>query len=291
MPFDAFVTTLDGLDESVQENYKEVDGGYAFQLNPVTHTMEVDGKDKNFLYAAQEINGLTSSLSKERVANKTNNTTIKAFEKKYGDVDLDELNGYQEKFNTSNDALSKLQDKYDVLAALDPEAEADKLAKTKSDARVKKLQGEWQTMHDEEVLKHGEAVTALTDKSTVLENQLHKVLVSGEATEALIKGGVGENLELLLPQILSQIKSEVTESGYETFVMDSEGNPRIKLDGTNMGVADVVTELQAQWPSQFKIAAKPGGGKPAGGQGGAPQEKPKDAVSKIAAGIAAMQNK
>jgi len=287
MPFDAFVESLEGLDESVQENYKEVDGGFAFQLNPVTHTMEVDGKDKNFLYAAQEINGLTTSLSKERVANKTNNTTIKAFEKKYGEVDLDALNGFQEKYNTANEALTELTGKYDTLVAFDPEKEADARAETKSKATVKRKLKEYQDQRDVEVATSTETITGLQNTNKVLESQLKNELMIGKATEALVAAGVDKSLELMLPPLLSQLTSEITETGYATTVVDSEGLPRVKLDGTDMGVVDLVGELMVKYPDHFKISAKPGGGKPAEGGGGQPQQKDLSADENISAGLAA----
>ncbi|MCK4501080.1 hypothetical protein KAU11_11330 [Candidatus Babeliales bacterium] len=290
MPFEAFVETLDGLDETAQENYKEVEGGYAFQLNPVTFTTEVDGKPKNFLYAAEEINGLSSSLSKERIANKTNNTTIKAFEKKYNGVDLEALQGFQDKYNTVNEALTELTSKYDTLSAFDTEAEAEVIAETKSKATIKRKQKEWQTQRDLEVLESAEALTGLQNTNKVLESQLKGVLVTSKATDALIKAGVEENLELVLPQLMKQLKSEVTETGYSTSIVDAEGLPRIKVDGTNVTIDDAVVELQALWPSQFKIKAKPGGGKsPQGGAVQTPKIK-LSADEKIAAGLAARRS-
>jgi len=266
MALDAIVDSLDNVNEALHSEYVEVDGKFVLDVT------EVGGM------ALENVQGLKSALQKERTSVKGLNSQISKYKTDFEGVDLDELNGFKGQ-------LEEMTTKYDALAAIDPEGEADKLAKGKADARVKKLQKEWQTLHDAEISKHGETVTGLTDKTTVLEKQLHNVLVRTDAIEQLTKANV-DHLDLMLPQVLDRMNYEVTESGFNTFVADGDGNARVKSDGTDMKASDLVEELKQKYPDQFKINLKSGGGKPPGGGGGQPPKENMTASEKIAAGLA-----
>jgi len=279
MAIEAVVETLENVPEALQSEYVEMeDGGFKLDVS------EVNG------YTLENTSGLRSALGKERSSVKSLTANVKKLEKQYEGIDLEELTSFKEKYESTNNTLASITEKYEALAALDPEAEADKLAKAKADRAIKTKQKEWQSQFETKTSEYEEALSSATDKSSILEKQLHNVLVRTAAVESLTKEGVGDNLDLMLPQMLNQIKYEVSEEGFSTYVADSEGNPRVKVDGTNMTTADLVEELKGKWPSQFQIKAKPGGGKAPNSAGIPPQNKPKDAISKISAGLKALQN-
>ena len=274
MALAATVDSLDSVDEAFRGEYVEMsEGGFKLDVT------ESEG------YTLENTSGLRSALSKERTSVKSLASDVKKLEKQYDGVDIDELSGFKEKYETTNNKLTRVTEKYDVLAALDPEGEADKLAKAKADKTIKAKKLEWQTQFDDEVTKHSEAITAATDKSTILEKQLHKVLVKSTAIEALTKEGVGDYLDLLLAPLLDQMKYEVTEEGFNVFISDKEGNARVKSDGTDMTAADAVEELKVKYPAQFTSKAKAGGGKGVG-QGRQQQKSELSSSDKIAAGLA-----
>ena len=275
MALAATVETLESVDENLRGEYVEMaEGGFKLDVT------ESDG------YTLENTSGLRSALSKERTSVKSLTTDLKKIERQYDGVDLDELQSFQSKYETTNNKLTKVTEKYDTLAALDPEGEADKLAKAKADKTIKAKKLEWQTQFDDEVTKHSSALSAATDKSTILEKQLHKVLVKSTAIEALTKEGVGDYLDLMLTPLLDQMKYEVTEEGFNVFISDAEGNARVKSDGTDMVASDAVEELKIKYPAQFTSKAKSGGGKDTNSGGsGTPKGEPKSALSKIADGL------
>lgn len=115
----AVVEAIDAVPEAVRGFYKEADGKFILDVEPV------DG------YALEDVAGLKSTLGKEM-------TLRKKLEKdvvKFKDIDPDK----------ARDALAKLEE----LSSIDPTKEADKIASTKFEAAktqlLEKHNGEIQT--------------------------------------------------------------------------------------------------------------------------------------------------
>lgn len=79
MAFEAFVSTLEGVQEDHKGFYKEVDGGFAFELNQVGD------------WGNTSVTGLKGALSKERETNKANAVKLTEYGKfdKYNELGID----------------------------------------------------------------------------------------------------------------------------------------------------------------------------------------------------------
>lgn len=242
MPIDVYVTDIESVDENLRGFYKENNEGegYILDANPING------------YAVENVENLKSALGKER-------TERKSFEKKYNklseqfkDVDLEELQS----------DLSSYKEKYEKLSTIDPESEAAKLAEEKIKAAEEKIskkleqkQKEWQKLHDTEV-------GSREDKIKNLTSQLKNLMVDNVATNALVEAGiVQEHLELILPKVTGAMRLVESENGELTpEIIDAEGSARVRSDGQNMTVKDLIPELQDRWPSSFATDSKGGGG-------------------------------
>ena len=105
------------------------------------------------------------------------------------------------------------------------------------------------------------------------------------------ENGAGDSVDLLLPHVLRNAKLAESNGKMEVQVVDSEGNPRVRGDGKNMTIEDLMPEFKDKWPNAFNATVKGGGGTP-------PNPKPtnnnnkaieKTGVDKINAGLSKLK--
>lgn len=105
MALDAYLKTLDGVDESVSALYKEIDGGgYTLDVNDVT-------TESGAAYGIANFAALKSALSKER----ENSSNYKSKLSQYNGIDIDAANEameFQSKYKgkTNDDLDSKIEE-------------------------------------------------------------------------------------------------------------------------------------------------------------------------------------
>lgn len=245
MALQAFVENLDNVAEEFKGEYREVEGGYQLDVAPVNGLV------------LENVEGLKSALGKERNNVSSLNKELNKVKKEFDGIDPMELIGAKAQ-------LEDLQKKYDDLAAIDPTAEADKLADQKVKDTISKKQKEWEKQYNKEVGNRDERITGLT-------SQLHEIMVQSVAVQALAENGAGDSVDLLLPHVLKNVKLTENEGKAEVQVIDTEGNPRVRSDGRNMSITDLMPEFKEKWPNAFSANAKSGGGtppnpKPSGGK-------------------------
>jgi len=269
---DAFVKDIESVDESHRDLYKQTDNGYVVDIKPVEFTEEVDGKEKRYNFALEDIHGLSSSLGKERNNRDSLEKELKKIKKEFDGVDPMELIGTKAQ-------LEDLQKKYDELSSIDPAKEADSLAEKKVQEELAKKQKAWQKEYDKEVSSREERISGLT-------LQLHDLMVRSAAVKALAENGAGDNVDLLLPHILKSAKLNENEGKMEVNVVDGEGNPRFKADGSLMNINDLMPEFKEKWPNAFTADVQGGGGTPPSNKKPAPmKQEQKTGVDKINAGL------
>lgn len=227
MAIKAFVESLEGIDETLRGEYEQVEGGYRLSVE------EVNG------YALENVQGLKSALGKERAMVGDLQKKVTKYEKEYKDIDIDK---YKE-----------VVTKYDELLAFDPEKEADKVAKAKYDEKIKKLQKDWES-------KHGDEVGTREQRIQTLTNQLQSLMVDANASKLLAENGAGESIDLLMPHIKKQVRVVEREGKIDYEIVDNEGNPRVRSDGKNMTLEDLIPEFKTKWPNAFVAPVKSGGG-------------------------------
>ena len=247
MPLTTYVENLDSIDENLRDFYKPVEEGEGYVLN----AEPANG------YTIENVEALKLTLGKERSSRKEFEKKYTSLSKKYEGVDIDEL--------------ASIKEKYDRLAELDPESEAARLAEERIKQAEEKVQSklinkqkEWQKLHEKEVGTRESQINTL-------KGQLQKLMIDNAATSALAESGVlPEHLELLLPKVTNATRLFENEDGsLSVQVVDREGNPRVRSDGQDMTVKDLIPELQNKWPSSFSAETKRGGGiKPQHGAAG-----------------------
>lgn len=269
MPISVYVENIETVDENLRDFYKPLDSGGGYILNA----------EPSNGYAIENVEGLKSALGKERTEKKDYEKKYTALSKQFEGVDLEDLTKAKTEFES-------LQKKYEELSKLDPESEAAKLAEAKikeiedkSNTKLTAKQKEWQKLHEQEVGSRDTQISNLT-------SQLKGLMIDNTATNALAEAGiVPEHLELILPKVTGAMRLEEEDGKLTPVVVDAEGNPRVRSDGQNMTIADLIPEFQAKWPSSFTVQSKSGGGmkpsKPAGG----PKPGEKNANDKILAGL------
>jgi hypothetical protein len=237
MPIKTFVEDVTTLDESLQSFYKPLDSGEGYVLD----AEPVNG------FSVENVDNLKLTLGKERTQRKEFEKKATKLEKQFEGIDLDELN--------------EIKSKYEKLAELDPETEAAKIAEErikqaedKVNAKITKKQQEWEKLHKQEVGSRDEKLNSLT-------SQLKELMIHSAAVEALSQAGAAKNIELLMPHVLSNTRLTDSEDGRLTVeVVDSEGYPRVRSDGHNMSIEDLMPEMATKWPHAFDVSVKSGGG-------------------------------
>jgi len=209
---------LDGLSEAIKAEYREVDGAFVLDVEPV------DG------YALEDINGLKSTLGKQKTEINTLKTKVAEF------ADLDPA--------AAKDALNKLKE----FGGLSPE----ELAKAKVKTALDQQQAQFNT-----------TIQQKDNELKSMTAQLEAVMIDQQATAALAaKGG---NVKLLLPHLKSNVKMVKTDKGFATQVVDAEGNPRIHVANgrtSDMTLEQFVEEMatSTDFAAAFQSTAKPGTG-------------------------------
>lgn len=258
MALTAFVETLEGIPEHLHEEYGQVEGGY--KLNVVG----AGG------YELENIAGLKNALSSERKLTGDLQKKVTKFEKEYKDIDISQY--------------AEMKSKYDEFMAFDPETEADKLAKSKYDTKLKNQQKEWQTKFDEEVNGRETRISNLT-------GQLQNLMIHSTAVKALAENGAGDSVELLLPHVLKSTKLVEKDGSLTVEIVNSDGTPRVRSDGKNMTIDDLIPEFKQKWPSAFSADVKGGSGAPSSTKPAAPAKGDLSANDMILAGLQAMASK
>lgn len=269
MPLDTYVEDIETVDENLRNYYKEVEDGegYILDANPING------------YTVENTENLKSALGKERNDRKSYEKKYNSLSKKFEGIDVDQLQNEAQEY----------KDKYEELAAIDPESEAAKLAEKKVKAaedkvssKLEEKQLEWQKQYDTEVNSRDGKISKLTEK-------VRELMVDNVATNALVEGGIiQDQLELILPKVTGSMKLVENENGeFVAEVVDKDGVARVKSDGHNMTIKDLVPELQEKWPNSFAADAKSGGGmKPTNKQPSNKKEE-LDSKGKIKAGLMA----
>lgn len=134
----------------------------------------------------------------------------------------------------------------------------------------------------------GEANTLSEAKLTKMQGALERYLVDQAATAALAaaKGSV----DLLLPHVKKHTKVVAEGDEYVVRVIDAQGDARSNGKGGFMNVNDLVAEMktQAAFGRAFDSETPSGTGARPGSMQQRPSksDEPKDAISKISAGLA-----
>jgi hypothetical protein len=195
----AILNSLDGIDENLASLYAEQDGKYFLQVE------SAEG------YALENVQGLKSSLQKER-------NTAKALTKQLGIFDgLD-----AEEARTAIDQLSLGNSKNAEETKTQIEALKAQLGK-----------------------KHAEEMDGLTASLDSMRGQMSQELVKSKAIEALAK--FGGNADLLMPHIMNQTRLEEADGKYSAIVIDKNGDARISSKANtmdNMTIEELVTTMR-----------------------------------------------
>ena len=173
--------------------------------------------------------------------------------------------------------LKKAQSELSNLQAIDPEAEADKLAETKAAAKVAALQDE-----------HLKVVEPLQSRISGLEGSIEQLVIVNGATAAITaaKG----SLPLLLPFVQSHTRIRWEENKPVAEIFDDQNNPRIPdAKGTAMDFSGLVADLKErpEFAGAFEGTRASGRGTPPTGPGTKPMVTGGDMTSqdKIRAGL------
>lgn len=196
----AILDTLDGIDENLATLYTEQDGRFYLQVEAT------DG------YALENVQGLKSSLQKER--------------------------------NTAK-ALGKQLASFDGLDAGEARTAIEQLA-LGSSKNADETKAQIDALKNQLGKKHGEEIEALNNQLSAMTDQMSHELIKSKAIEALAKHG--GNAELLMPHLMSQTKLEENDGRYSAVVIDNNGDVRISSQANsmdNMTIDELVTSMRA----------------------------------------------
>jgi hypothetical protein len=130
--------------------------------------------------------------------------------------------------------------------------------------------------------EHSGTHTKLTKRAEALQGQLHKLLVSGEATTAI--SGLKGDVELLMPFVAQQVKVAESKDGeFLVHVVDQAGDIRYSgVTGAPMSIKELVAEMKAneRYGKLFASEAANGGGADAGASNKAPNAAQRQAAAK-----------
>ena len=225
-----FVEDVSTLDESVQSFYKETEGGFILDAQPVNG------------YVIENVDSLKSALTKERKAVKDYEKKVKTYESKYAEIDPDEYKA----------AMDKLEE----LSSFDPEKEADKLAQEKYETNKKRLESTITKQYEAKIKNEYEPVK---QKYDVVVKQLEKELRTAAAVKAL--AAEEGDADLLLPHVLNKLKfSQKDDGSFETYVTDDNGEIAYNQKAEPLSVQELVQSMKGKFPGAFKSTAKSGGG-------------------------------
>ena len=195
----AILDSLEGLDENQANLYAEQDGKFYLQVEPV------DG------YALENVQGLKSSLQKER-------TSAKALLKKLNAFDgLDAIE--------AKEAMEQLQ-----------------IGNTKNAEETK---AQIDALKSQLSAKHAKEIETLNSSLSSMREQMSHELIKSKALESLAKHG--GNAELLMPHIMTQTKLEELDGKFSAVVIDTNGDTRISSATNsmdNMTIEELVEQMR-----------------------------------------------
>lgn len=246
------VDSLDNVPENFRVFYEEGDNGFALRDDPSVKT------------AVASITGLGKSLKAAR--GERDNLKGQA-------VDLSPLSEYGA---TPEEIAEGIQAKLQ---------ESAKGKKTQEDflRQVEKVKADLGA-------EYGQKIEAEQTRAEALKNQLHSILVTGEARSALAEAGAID-ADLALPFLAQQVKVAEEDGKFQVMVVDQAGDPRYSgTTGAPMSVRELVGEMKGQekFGPLFKSDQRSGSGAPANGQRRAAPTRGRDEMSsreKIAAGL------
>jgi len=252
--FKPTVENIDSVPQDFRGLYAEQDGG-GFALR---------SDDDGVKSAVSAISGLAKSLKVARA---------EAQGWKGKAVDLGNLSEYGE---SPEQILEAFNEKL---------ADASKGKKTQEDflRQVEKVKADLGA-------EYGQKIEAEQQRAQALTNQLHGILVTGEARSALAEAGAID-ADLALPFLSQQIKVAEENGKFQVMVVDQAGDPRYSgTTGAPMSVNELVLEMKGQekYGPLFRSENKSGGGTPAEGQRRQVTKSAGDMSStdKIASGLA-----
>jgi hypothetical protein len=254
-----------------------------FQFNPTVETLDNVPQDFRGLYAESESGGYQLRSDDEGVKSAVSAITglaksLKAARAeaqgwKGKSVDLGQLAEYGE---TPEAILEAFNEKLN---------EAVKGKKTQEDflRQVEKVKSDLGA-------EYAQKIEAEQARAEALKNQLHGILVTGEARSALAEAGAID-ADLALPFLSQQVRVAEEDGKFQVLVVDQAGDPRYSgVTGAPMSVKELVMEMKGQekFGPLFKSESKSGAGTPAAGQRRAPAPGGENMSStdKIAAGLA-----
>ena len=222
------VDSLDAVPSDFQGLYVEKDG---------KHTLATE--DPKVGSAVSAVLRLNKSLNAERTAHGATKTKV---------VDLGALSEYGD---TPDNILEGVTTKMDELKKGAKNKGAEDL-----DRQVSKIKEDLAKAHTDE--KDG-----LTTRIGALTKQLHGLLVTNDATQALAQAGAID-ADLVLPHINSQVKVSEEDGQFMVHVVDQAGDMRYSgTTGSPMSITELVGELKAndKYKPLFKSESPSGGGK------------------------------
>ncbi len=138
-----------------------------------------------------------------------------------------------------------------------------KRLKTAADEAERKkatAEGNFASLEKQLIEKHQAEIAGEKGRSTKLQSALERRLVQAELTSVIAKHR--GDADLLLPHAAQFVRVREVEDGFEAYVADEKGNPRIADGkGTPMSFDDLVTQvLVPKYPRAFDGTGSTGGG-------------------------------
>lgn len=227
MPLKAIVENLETVDETQRPFYREDDGKFVLDVEPVNG------------FALENIEGLKSALGATRRERDEIQQKFKSF---------DGLDAAK-----ARDALTKLEE----LSRIDPEKEADKLAAQK----LESLKSQMTDAHRREVeklVKENSTFKGVALRFGVTD-RISKALDAAKA--------MPDSRPVLEAYMSKYVKSSFDDNGTLSIqIVDDNGNPRIAdAQGNPMKIEDLAIELRSKMPQAFEGKGAGGSGASPGG--------------------------
>jgi len=196
-------------------------------------------------------------------------------------------------FQEQNRLKNELKNAEVALARYRELGDADSLAQLKAsqaklDQAVLIEKGEVNQLLDSTKRQMNEAhekeTAKLQSEVDRLRGEVKSVLVDGMAEFAII--AEGGDTEFLMPVIRKQTEIKEENGRHRVVVLGSDGQPRVKKDGTEFTVRDLVQELKQdpRYRKVFDLRVSSGSGAPAhtlSGAGGGTAAAQKELLSKL----------
>lgn len=139
-----------------------------------------------------------------------------------------------------------------------------KEAQMKAEEEKAKEEGNWEKLRAAMQEAHAKELEAVNSKATQLQSSLEEYMVDSQLTNALAAAGATEAGMRLLPlELRRNIQLANNEGRYTPNVLDADGTPRVKADGSLWQISDQVAEAKELFPDLFRGTAASGSGTPA----------------------------